>query len=284
MNEEILNMMSKEKNNLKNLLESFKKIDRYQSDPLKTLHKIKQEVVKIEKTLKQTKLEDSVKEVVKQYIESVKSKIPEWEENVKKTFGQNLEKELSKAGFEVRGSYPLLKVSFYTLKVDFENFKVVIWYGPQQEKIGTCELIPEEIVKKLISIQEEITQRHFNDNEFLSKVYESYKISVYRQNKKLGDQIAISDILFEYAFLIQDKKFKTNPIKINYKEYGRFLFSYDLYRLKERKIEDKELSLITATRAYTTQKSDFLWIPSNEKGDGNYISHIKFKGGNREQE
>jgi len=274
---DVMKMISEEKINLQNMLRSLRNIERLQHDPLSNLCKIKQEVVKIEKMLKQSKLNDFVKENIKQHIGDVKSKIPEWEKNIKKTFGQKLENELRKAGFELKGHYPLLKVSFYTLEVDLENFKVLIWYGPQQEKLETCKLVPEEIVKKLRVIQDKITQRHFNDNEFLSKVYEAYRISVYRQNKKLGDQISISDILLEYVFLIQDKKFRANPTKYNYKEYGRVFFSYDLYRLKKRKLGDKELSLITATRAYTRRKSDFLWIPSNEKGDGSYISHIKFK-------
>ena len=277
MHEEITKILSKEKNNIQNLLKVIKSIDKYQDDPVSNLYKIKQEVVKIEKMLKQSKLDDFVKKNIEQRIGGIKSKIPEWEENAKKTFGQNLENELRKVGFELRGHYPLFKVSFYTLKVDLENFKVSIWYGTEQEKLETCKSVPEDIAKKLKIIHDKITQRHFNDNEFLSKVYEAYKSSVYRQNKKLGDQISISDILFEYAFLIQDKKFRTNPIKDNYKEYGRVLFSYDLYRLKERRLNDRELSLVTATRAYTRRKSDFLWIPSNERGDGSYISHIKFR-------
>jgi len=277
MHEEITKILSKEKNNIQNLLKVIKSIDKYQDDPVSNLYKIKQEVVKIEKMLKQSKLDDFVKKNIEQHIGGIKSKIPEWEENAKKTFGQNLENELRKVGFELRGHYPLFKVSFYTLKVDLENFKVSIWYGTEQEKLETCKSVPEDIAKKLKIIHDKITQRHFNDNEFLSKVYEAYKSSVYRQNKKLGDQISISDILFEYAFLIQNKKFRTNPIKDNYKEYGRVLFSYDLYRLKERRLNDRELNLITATRAYTRRKSDFLWIPSNERGDGSYISHIKFR-------
>lgn len=164
----------------------------------------------------------------------------------------------------------------YTLEVSFESFGVVIWYDPQQERIGTCRLVPKEVTKKLKTIHNKITQRPFNDNLFLSKVYEAYRIATYRQNKKVGDMIPILDILFEYLFLTQDKKFRTNPTKNNFAEYGRIFFSYDLYRLKERRLGNKELSLITATRAYTRRRSDFLWIPSNEKGDGNYISHLRF--------
>jgi len=277
MYERIMEILSKEKSNIQNLLKTIKNIDKYQNDPISNLDKIKQDIVKIEKMLKQSKLENFIKENIKQHIGGIKSKIFEWEKNIKKVFGQKLEHELKKIGFELRGNYPLLKVSFYTLKVDLENFKVSIWYGPEQEKLETCELVPENIIKKLKIIHDKITQRHFNDKDFLSKVYEAYRVSLYRQNKKLGDPICISDTLFEYVFLIQDKKFKTNPIKNNYKEYGRVFFSYDLYRLKERRLNNVELNLITATRAYTRRKSDFLWIPSNEKGYGNYISHIKFR-------
>jgi len=278
MYEKITKILSKEKSNIQNLLRIIKNIDKYQQDNhISNLYKMKNEVIKIEKMLKQSKLDDFVKEELERHIGDIKSKISEWEENVKKTFGQKLEHELRKIGFVLRGHYPLLKVSFYTLKVDLENLKVSIWYGPEQEILETCKLAPEDIVKKLKIIHDKIIHRHFNNKDFLSKVYEAYRVSLYRKNKKLGDPMPISDILFEYVFLIQDKKFKTNPIKNNYKGYGRVFFSYDLYRLKERRLNNVELNLITATRAYTRRKSDFLWVPSNEKGDGNYISHIKFR-------
>jgi len=149
MHEEITKILSKEKNNIQNLLKVIKSIDKYQDDPVSNLYKIKQEVVKIEKMLKQSKLDDFVKKNIEQRIGGIKSKIPEWEENAKKTFGQNLENELRKVGFELRGHYPLFKVSFYTLKVDLENFKVSIWYGTEQEKLETCKSVPEDIAKKL---------------------------------------------------------------------------------------------------------------------------------------
>ena len=75
----------------------------------------------------------------------------------------------------------------------------------------------------------------------------------------------------------QNNKFKTNPRKEFYTDYTRFLFSYDLYKLKKRRVQNNELTLIIATRAYTKKYSDFIWVPTNEKGDGNYISHIKFR-------
>ncbi len=275
----ITKLISKEKTIIQNLLKSLENIEKIQHGPvtLNELNKIKQEIVKVGKDLEKSKLDNSLKKDINQRIEDIKSKIPQWEQGVRNIFGQKLENELNKMNFELKGHYPLLKVSFYTLEVDSDNFKVLIWYGPQQEKLEKCKLVPEEVVGKLKTMHDKIMQRHFSGEEFLSKVYEAYKIFICCQDKRIGDPIPITDILFGYAFLIQDKKFRTNPTKDNFKEYGRVLFSYDLYRLKERIIYGKELSLVTATRAYTRRESDFLWVPTNDKGDGSYISHIKFR-------
>jgi len=274
---DIIKRISKEKANLQNMLKYIKSIEGLAQNPLGNLDKIKQDVIKIEKTLKQSSLDEFIKEGVEHHIQPIKSKIPEWDEQFKKSFGQKLEDALKREGFELGGHYPLLKVLFYTLEVNLSNGNVTIWYGPQQEKLETCKLMPEIVVQKLKDNHNKIVQRNFEDKLFFTNLYEAYKMAVYRNDKKIGDALSISEVLLWYAFLIQDKRFKTNPTKNSYKEYGRVFFSYDLYRLKERRIENHELSLITATRAYTKRRSDFLWIPSNEKGDGNYISHIKFR-------
>jgi len=159
---------------------------------------------------------------------------------------------------------------------NLDNNTVAIWFGPLQEKLKTCRLVPEDIVEKIKDNHNKIAQQRYDDKTFCSYLYNAYKIASYRNELKIGEQIKIRDILSEFAFLIQDITFKTNPVKNRYKDYGSVFFAHDLYRLKERKIENHELNMITATRAFTNKRSDFLWIPSNEKGDGNYISHIKF--------
>ena len=198
-------------------------------------------------------------------------------ESQKKSFGQRLEQALQQLGFELKGHYPTLKVSFYTLKMDLDNNNVEIWYGPEQEKLDSSKLIPETIAQKLKNVHAQITQREFNDKTSLSNLYSAYKVAVYHKDGKIGDAAPITDVLSNLAFLIQNRRFKMNPVKENYREYGRVFFSYDLYRLKERRIGNLELGLVTATRAYTRKRSGFLWIPSNERGDGSYISHIKFR-------
>ncbi|RZN35437.1 MAG: hypothetical protein EF813_08910 [Methanosarcinales archaeon] len=275
---DFLRTLSREETNLKNIRKAIRAIERYaENEAVSNIYKIQQEMLKIEKILKQTQLTDFVEEDVGQRIQPVKSEMPEWEEQAKKSFGKRLEDALKQADFELSGHYPLLKVMFYTLEVKLETNSVVIWYGPEQERLDACKLIPETAAKKLGASHKKIVNRDLNDEVFLLNLFEAYKTAAHHTNKKIGDSIPVSDILLEYALLVQSRKFRTNPVKSSYKEYGRVFFSYDLYRLTERTIENHELSLVTATRAYTRRRAGFLWVPSNEKGDGTYISHIRFR-------
>nr|QNO51891.1 hypothetical protein MCGJGABG_00002 [Methanosarcinales archaeon ANME-1 ERB6] len=83
---DLLKTLSKEGANIKDIQKSIRTVKRLaENEPLTNLYKIKQEVVKIEKTLKQSKLDEFVKEGIEQHIQQVKLKIPEWEEKAKKS-------------------------------------------------------------------------------------------------------------------------------------------------------------------------------------------------------
>lgn len=176
-------------------------------------------------------------------------------DNIKHAFGVEIEKELAKIGFDLEGHYPLLKTGFYTLDVDFEQTKVGIWWGLQQEKLATCKLSAVDVVRKLGRLNEKLTARKFDDGEFLQLLYEA-----------TGGQerISIPDLV---TFLVDRDVYGTKT-----KKWVRVFLSYDLYRLSSRRLDDNELSLVTATRAHTQRKSDFLWVPPRM-----YISHIKFR-------
>lgn len=178
--------------------------------------------------------------------------------DLRTTFGKELERELSKIGFDLGGHYPLLETMFYTLDVDFDSPKVGIWYGPEQEKIASCKLSASDVVMKLHRHHKMITEHDFTDETFIRTLHGI-----------VGEKSSIPDIITEYA--------AQTPYGIKTKKTIRTFLSYDLYRLKTRIVGDMELSLVAATRAYTQRKADFLWIPTNEHGQGMYISHIRFR-------
>ena len=178
--------------------------------------------------------------------------------DIKQTFGRELERGLNKIGFDLEGHYPLLRTAFYTLDVDFDDNKVDIWYGPEQEKLASIKLSASNVVKELQKQHKLITEHEFTDETFIRTLH-----------GVVGDFASIPDIVSEYA--------ARNVYGTKTKKTIRTFLSYDLYRLKTRIVDDLELSLVTATRAYTQRKSDFLWIPANTRGRGMYVSHVRFR-------
>ena len=180
--------------------------------------------------------------------------------DIKLTFGKELEHELEKIGFDIRGQYPLLKTKLYTLDVDFGLPKVTIYYGPEQEKLTTCMLSASDVRKKLEAWHKKITAPRLSDMKFLRTLHDLAE----DQNSA-----TIPDIVAAFA--------NRNLYDTKTKKTVRTFMSYDLYRLATRTFDNLEISLVTATRAYTRRKSDFLWIPTDLTGKGIYISHLKFR-------
>ncbi|KKN16995.1 hypothetical protein LCGC14_0970330 [marine sediment metagenome] len=264
--------------NLQKLLDEYYNVIKLiKKAPIDNCIIIEKIISNIEKIIKKSNLNIEIKNELDSFAQLLYPKISEWKEKFKRNFGIELENLLKIIGFELKGNYPLLKTSLYSLEIDFDKSQVVMWYGPKQEKLEFCDLNTETIIQEIKKHNENITKRDFIDDQFLSVLKKAYNISVYQMGKKEGDSIPIMDVLLNYIFLIQKKKFRENPDKMNYFDYNRVLFSYDLYKLKKRILEKHELNLITATRAFTKNHSDFIWIPSTDKGDGNYISHILFR-------
>lgn len=179
---------------------------------------------------------------------------------------------------ELWRKYEDQKIIKSLLNVDINSNKVDIYYGPEFEKLETTKADPDKVFSRIIDLHKRITQREFDDNTFLANLLKSYELCLILNNKKPGETVNVSDILPMYAYIIQEKKFKQNPLKKYYSEYTRTFFSYDLFRLKTRKIENFELRLVTAMRADTKKKFNFIWIPPVKgKGLGESISGVKFK-------
>jgi len=277
----IIDNLTKEERIIRCIKNSLKKLEKSELNSLGDVFKLKKELDSIDKYLNQAKLNDLIKKDILELINRRKAEIHELEGKLRRKFGHDLDLALQEVekGFRLRGHYPELRVMFYTLELKLENSGgVVIWYGPKQERLALVKPPePQKIAQKLKTLHESITKRKFDEKEVLTKLFEAYKIAAYREKKNFGDLVPINKVLLDLALLVQDSKFMTDPTKKNYKDYGRVYFSYDLFRLKERRINDYEVQLVTATRAYTQRRRNFLWIPSNDEGGGGYYSHIRFR-------
>ncbi len=276
-NRTMISTLSRDKNNIQSILSSLRSLEKMVESPENNLHKIKNEIKKIETKLATNNLLESINEEISVIKQNYKEQIPEWEDKTRKMFRDELEGVLSAAGFELRGDYTRLMVSVFTIELDLENLKGIIWYGNKQESVISCRLNLEDVASKLTKAHEKIFQRDYDSGTFFANLYKAWEIACAMSTSRDKTRVPISDVLKEYVYLIQPRKFYLNPSKANFTGYERAFFSYDIHRLEDRVIEGKELNLITATRSYTKRKTDFLWIPSDLMGNGDYISHISFK-------
>jgi len=274
---ELIKLLSKQQSLLKKISQSLKNINRDEANISKKVSIAITEIRQIERDLKNVQLDSSLKAQIKSEIDAVKLEISNLERQAKMEFGKELSTILKDKGFTLEGNYPKLRASIYTFVIDIAANKATIYYGPEIEKIDTCKAIPAEVASMMFNSNEKITQRMFDNTNFLENLYKAYHLCLVQNNKKIGDEVSISEITSAYAFTIQDKRFKTNPLKKHYTEYDRILFSYDLSRLRERIIDGFEAKLITARRNETKNRLNVLWIPPLEgKGLGETISNIKF--------
>ena len=274
---ELIKLLSKQQSLLKKISQSLKNISMDEPNISKKVSIATTEIRQVERDLENVQLDSSLKAQIKSEIDAVKLEISNLERQARMEFGKELSNLLSDKGFTLEGNYPKLRASIYTFVIDIAANKATLYYGPEIEKIDTCKAIPSELASLMFNSNEKILQREFDNKAFLENLYKSYLLCLVQNNKKIGDEVLISEIISAYAFTIQDKRFKTNPLKKHYTEYDRILFSYDLSKLRERIIGGFEVKLITARRSETKNRLDVLWMPPLQgKGLGETISNIKF--------
>ncbi len=255
-------------------LKLLEEISRLEQDREENLSQLRSRLSEVEEVCKALEPEQEFVADLSLWMEEYKQILDKSEEELKKRFGIELEKELSNIGL------PLSKVSYgfrsgiFAIELKSDERKAKIWYGDKQELLGQCRPTIKEIVKNIERIKKNLGSG-LSDEEFLKKLNQAYE----RLEKgREGEKLPIIEVLSEVAYLMQDTKFKQDPRRENYKSYSRADFSYDLYRIRKY-TQSRTLHLVVATRAHTNSRHKFLWIPDDESGKGTTYSHLQFKRG-----
>jgi hypothetical protein len=217
--------------------------------------------------------DETIVEPFRQWVESYQQSLKNCEEQLKKVLGSELEEELKKIGLPLSGQYPELKASFFLIELIWEKGTAILWYGYKQERLEQCDLSVKTIVESLIKIKTQLGSS-LSPGEYLNRLQKAY----HRAAGAVDVPVPICDILCEMSFLLQNQQFRCDPIKKNYKSYGRADFSFDLFRL--RRSEEpllQKLHMTVATRTHSRTRRDFIWIPDDDNGQGTIYSHLQFK-------
>lgn len=256
-------------NNLQSLLKQLLRLDHNRDE---SLSKIKALIGKIKSLLKAQPYDSTLHTEIEQWLKEYESEITTYEEKLRKEFGIRLEEALKRLGFSLTGNYPKYKAGLFTIEVSFERDKAIVWYGPEQEKMGECILSPNALANQISKWMGDLGSK-IPEVELIKKIQMAYQ----RIIGKGEEEVPITKLLPELAYLLQDERFYREPKAEHYKGYSRADFSYDLYRVQ--KVHPGIIRLRIATRADTRDRSRFLWVPENEKGNGSTYSHIRIEEG-----
>jgi len=175
---------------------------------------------------------------------------------------QQLEQRLSKLELTLKGQYPTLRAGLYTMKLDFIRGKVDIFWGP--DKVATVDLNADSIVGEIEKL-ESLLKGEFDPANYMQLIAQAYMKVIKHKGLTPGDKIMLSELHQQLTIMMQSKAFWVNPIRRNLREYPRYRFAYDMYRVM-RKYGDR-IQLTVATFDATKDPEKAIWIPDNdEKG------------------
>ncbi|MBN2620714.1 hypothetical protein JXB22_06435 [candidate division WOR-3 bacterium] len=245
--------------------------------PVENAYILEKQCTDIEKHLV-TLPESTLKNELQQWLAAERGRIAENKEEFKIQFGQKLQALFAQKNTTVKGQYPLLRIGFYTLKLDFEFGQATLFFGPEIEKIiSRITLHPQAVFGSIISYDKKLRALDHSPQEYLERLKEAYALVIRFHGKSLGEKVLLSDVLREFVVRQQNKRFFIDPQKSHFTEFPRVRLAYILYQIKQAGIAEHGLHFHVATFDATTDKLQSFWILENEQGEGTHYSHISFE-------
>lgn len=278
---DILNGVARGRRALQDLERTLRELQRLDRRRQANVVPIRKALTRLEALLQGEELPADLVEATHRWLEAYKGEYDRARQEFSRLFGSQLAELLKRDGLELRGHWPNLKVWLFTVECEEEADQAVIWYGPQQERLARVPLVPDEVAGHVRRQRRALEGRRLNEEQFLNRLYEAWQRVVERNQRNQGngrpERAPIIEVLFEFWLLSQPRGFRQDPTRENFRGYGRAQFSYDMYRLRTRRMLGHELNLVVATRAFTVRRQLHLWIPDNEHGDGQRYSHLYFR-------
>ncbi len=220
--------------------------------------------------------ECDLKKHVRAWIAQRRDRIKELKEEFRFTFGKKLTSLFSTDGIPVKGQYPIVRIAWYTVKMDFEFGEAEVFYGPEVEKIlRKMTLHPDRIYNAIKDFDEKLKSSSKEQEKLLSKIRSAYERVLRIESKQPGEKVSIIEVMNQFVMVSQTKKFKADPSKTLFRETSRVMFSYIVHLLK--KTHAAGLHLHVATFDATVDKTRALWIPEDETGEGTHYSYLSFE-------
>ena len=274
--EQLISELQKQQKKVQSIIKLLREISRLDQNRNENLRKIRQAIEKLNHVVNIFKQAEISVHDLTNWISQYQSEVKSTEEKIRKQFGVELENELGKLGLSLSGQYPELKAGLFTIELDFDQWKVTLWYGPKQERLGQHPLSVSKIASQIEKEKQKLGSQ-LPEEQLLEKLREAYHRA---SGMNRGGPVPIIKVLAEVSYLLQRPRFLQDPRRENYRSYSRADFSYDLFRIRKfqsNTLFASKLHLTVATRAHTKRRSGFLWVPDDESGKGTTYSHLLFE-------
>jgi hypothetical protein len=269
-----LKKFTKQMNKLTRLIGVY---DKVRMQPVNNAYLLEKRILEIERILSGLPGQRGIQKL-SDWVENEKAKISKLKDDFRFQLGQQLKSMFEKDGMNIRGQYPILRVGFFTLKLNFEFGEAILFYGPEVEKLKSkIPLQPQAIYDAVRQYEQDMKGGSFEAQKLSDDLYAAYMRCLKFSENPPGEKLRITEVLKEYVFLIQPKQFNLDPSRGHYRGCSRLRLSYMLYRLKAADIDTHGMRFHVATFDSTVDKMRSFWIPDNEEGEGTHYEYISFE-------
>jgi hypothetical protein len=271
--------LRKQRDRLRRLDGLLKGLEGYSSDPEGNAFVLRDRLPKLLEALDDLEAHRGVADMVKALSDDLSSQVDDAFQRAKSAVATGIARRVAERGLELTGNLPRLSCGPLTLEFSLVGEgRVNISFGPRIERLKQVPIHTDLVVDAVFSIYEELDGDGFDEVAHLDLLQRAYVNAVRISAGGDGTAVPISGVLLQTAFLKQGKKFLADPLRGNYRSYGRVQFAYDLSRTQRHSTEDRELFLTVASMEQTRRSADHLWIPRGPRDPrGTHYSMLAFR-------
>jgi hypothetical protein len=190
----------------------------------------------------------------------------------KENFFNSLENNFKKHNLELKGHFPNFYCKNFKIKVDSSKYKLVLFYGGDEEKMLDIEgWNSNETASNIMKFYQFFSQLDYSKE--LDMMFKAYSDYLKKSNKAFGDWVPIISVMNEFFQIRQ-----TENLKLIYPQ--RILFSFIIFKIVEMKIKTNTSYRIgkrTATHGAASSKEQHLWLPmSYDDLSGENVMYLNF--------
>jgi hypothetical protein len=272
---QVIKQLEATQKSLTTILTALRQVSRLDEERTKNVFALQSLLAKLDAAMNALPPDAKERELLTEWLNDHRGKLQASEQEIKERFGVELEKSLRDMGVVLSGHYPELRAGLFTIVLNFDKKQATIWYGPKQELLHRCRSSVADVASSLERVRKGIGSS-LEPEALLGKIEHAYRAMA----REEGYRAPIIEVLAELAILLQGPSFLENPVRENYRSYGRADFSYDLFRAThsgDAVLLGKRVSLTVATFQLTKNRRNFLWVPTDRDGTGTMYSHLEVK-------